>query len=133
MHENTTRLIRDTNINPVGSESATSALILPEEAEPLVYDEKTLLSPLIGTVIKRPSIDQRLKEALKPVIHDAGVLKPERYYSLSKDAHEALCRQLRTERSEETMEVLSDLIDLLKENMDLTSLFNQNMNNVCKA
>ena len=133
MNKNATRLFRDTGINPVEGKGGAGAIFLPDKLEPLASDRNTLLSPLTGPMMQRPSIDERIKAALKPVVRDISVLKPDKYYSLSKGAHEALCKQIRNEKSDEVREILADLIRLLKENISLTSVFRQNLNNIKKA
>ena len=133
MNKNATRLFRDTGINSVEGKGGAGAIFLPDKLEPLVSDRNTLLSPLTGPMMQRPSIDERIKAALKPVVRDISVLKPDKYYSLSKGAHEALCKQIRNEKSDEVREILADLIRLLKENISLTSVFRQNLNNIKKA
>jgi hypothetical protein len=102
--------------------------------KPVKLDRNYPILPLDKSIVQKPTIDARLREALKPVVSDISVLRPDQFKHLCKDTHIALTNRLNTnEDTEETRSALSDLIRLLEENMALQSTFEEYVNRVKKV
>jgi hypothetical protein len=101
---------------------------------PVTIDDKHILAHLEKTFAQKPCLDTRLKEALKPIVQDIGVLQPDQYHHLSQDTHLALLERLNNnEDNDEVKKAISDLITLLEEDMTLRSTLGQYMNRVKKV
>lgn len=136
MSENTTRFFRlDDAFDAPQRHHNGGSVFLPDRLDPFVADadDDFVISPLAGSLAGQPSIDARLREELKPVIHDINILRPENYHELSAETCDALVKQSQNEKSEEAKEALAALIELLKENIELESFLDQSMNRVHKA
>ena len=134
MSENTTRFFRlDDAFDAHRRHHNGGSVLLPDRWDPSVADDDFVISPLAGSLSRQPSIDARLREELKPVIHDINILKPENYHALSTATYDALVKQSRNELSDEAKEALAALIELLEENIELESFLDQSMNRIHKA
>lgn len=100
---------------------------------PVELDRKYPLLALGKSADQKPTIDSRLREALKPVVSDTSLLKPEQFNTLCKDTHDVLLDRLnRRADTDEIRTDLTDLINLLKENMSLQATLEENINRVKK-
>ena len=101
---------------------------------PVKLNRNYPLLPLDKSIVQKPTIDARLKEALKPVVSDISVLQPDQYNQLCRDTYGTLLNRLNTHGdTEEIRTALSDLIQLLEENMALQSTFEEYVNRVKKV
>lgn len=101
---------------------------------PVKLDRKYPLLPLDKSKVQKPTIDTRLKDALKPVISDINVLQPDQYNHLCQDTHCALQKRLNAnEDIAEIRTAIAELIKLLEENMALQSTFEEYANRVKKV
>jgi hypothetical protein len=134
MSENTTRFFRlDDAFDAHRRHHDGGSVLLPDRLVPNVADDDFVISPLAGSMAGQPSIDARLREELKPVIHDINILRPENYHTLSAATCDALIKQSQNEQSDEVKEALAELIGLLKENIELEMFLDQTMNRIHKA
>lgn len=100
---------------------------------PVKLDRKLPLLSLNKSVVQKPTIDSRLRDALKPVVSDVNILKPEQFKNLCKDTHGALLDRLNSNGdTDEIRTALAELIHLLEENMTLQATLEENMNRVKK-
>lgn len=123
----------DTNYDAYRNEAYGSSDMLPEKINNLAPRKPFVLSPEVKHLTLQLSIEAQFREALKPHVHDINILKPKKYAELSQSTYEALIKEAEQEPVAEAREALEDLIALLKENMILSSLLNQNMKRVQKA
>jgi hypothetical protein len=134
MSMNTTRFFRlDDAPEAYRGHQNSGSVLLPDRLDPFVADDDFVISPLVGSLSGQPSIDARLREELKPVIHDINILRPENYHTMSMATCDALVKQSQIEQTDEAKEALASLIALLKENIELESFLDQSMNRVHKA
>jgi hypothetical protein len=83
---------------------------------------------------RRQSIDARLREALRPMVSEADILRQDQFDQLCRDTHLALRTRLDTnEDSDEVRTALLELIALLEENLALRATLEANLNRVKKV
>jgi hypothetical protein len=141
----------DNNANSVSLENPTRFFLLDSENYDLQKSEETqhinlpnldpslldsddhFISPLSQSFVSVKSIDQRIKEAIKPVMEDIDILKPYKFNKLLKDTHSLLVKEIAQIESREIKKALISLIELLKKNADLVNLFQKYTNWLQKA
>jgi hypothetical protein len=134
MSENTTRFFRlDDAPEAYRGHQNGGSVLLPDRLDPSGADDDFVISPLAGSLAGQPSIDARLREELKPVIHDINILRPENYHTMSMATCDALVKHSQNEQAGEAKEALTALVELLKENIELESFLDQSMNRIHKA
>jgi hypothetical protein len=83
---------------------------------------------------RRQSLDARLREALKPMVSEADILRQDQFDQLCQDTHLALRTRLdANEDSDEVRTALLELIKLLEENLALRATLEVNLNRVKKV
>lgn len=134
MKENSTRVFRlDSDPASVQGGHQGESVLLPDTSDTIALDEDVVISPLAKVLTQHRSIDTRLKEVLKPRIRDINLLKPDKFYALSRLTLDALIKEIQHEKNDGAKEALNALVALLKENMELLTLLGQCLNQVHKA
>jgi hypothetical protein len=98
----------------------------------LSLDGNNALSLLAFT--RRQSIDDRLREALRPMVSEADILRQDQFDQLCQDTHAALRNRLNAnEDSDEIRAALFELLNLLEENLALGATLEDYLNRVKKV
>lgn len=107
--------------------------VINYKMNPVELDREFPLLALGKSVGQKPTIDSRLQEALKPMVSDANLLKPDHFNTLCRDTHNVLLDRLNSRAdTDEIRTDLANLIHLLKENMSLQATLEENINRVKK-
>lgn len=133
MSLNTSHNFKPDNNDGYRNEAHGRADMLPDTSKKSASRQPLVISREAKHLTLQLSIETQLREALTPHVHDINILKPKRYRELSKSTYEALVKEAEAENAAEAREALVDLIALLKENLLLSSLLNQNIKRVQKA
>ncbi len=106
------------------SKTETNNLPAQSQTDQLqIYGENSLTTPADYPLGAVDSIDHRIREAIKPTMSDADLLKPKIFSSLLIEATVALEKEIEEVTSPEVKSSLNSLKSILKENLDLCGLF----------
>jgi hypothetical protein len=101
---------------------------------PFSAEGQNLLSLLDHPSAPRHSIDTRLREALKPLVNEADILRQDQFEQLAHDTHAVLRTRLEAnEDSDEIRTAISELLTLLEENLALQATLETYLNRVKKV
>ncbi len=101
----------------------TQTINLSQLEKSLLEKKDFFLSPLNRSGASVRSMDQRITEAIKPVMENMEVLNPHNFNALLTETHAALVKEVGQIETPEVKDSLITLIKLLKENADLVNLF----------
>lgn len=99
----------------------------------ILINNDYVISPQDRSSNKIHSVDHQIKEAIKPVMENPEILKPQKYTAILHETYDALHSEIKSSDSAEIKESLTNLIELLKENADLVNMFQSYANWLQKA
>lgn len=112
----------NSGINCVRETSRIEKTTLPKVTESLLPNLSEFNSLKSETEIH--SMDDLLRDALKPEIEDTSVLIPNKFYRLLSDTQVSLQQEVQSKNNPEVKAALSSLVSILEENSSLMEQFN---------
>jgi hypothetical protein len=130
MSENIPRILSsDSKVYGIVEAEENKALEFPKiDSMPIAAEDASVPST---TAVQ--SVDQRIRQAMKPSTDDTEVLKPKTFHRLLSETHFALVKEIEQAEKPEVKESLDALRLLLKENADLSNTFQSYANWLQKA